>query len=194
MVLALAPNSHALAAYSCSLASIPTFSWNIATFNKSTRGLHSRSRSYCTNTGTINVSIALGNLCSARTRGARKCGTKVHSLTNTVSVLGVLAQPVIQAYNLTVGCPLSTWVPLQLRLVQLGALLNMLGGCSSVLIPISVQSMSVAKFSWSCCVTGCPILVDICNKWWIVVTWPLAVTHATRCMGCGLARTFICTL
>jgi hypothetical protein len=54
-------------------------------------------------------------------------------------------------------------------LVGRGALLILLGGCCTVLIPISIQSMSVANFCLSHCVAGCPILVDICNIWWIVV-------------------------
>ena len=60
-----------------------------ATFNQSTRSLHSRRRSCCTGTGTISYSMGFGYLCSARKRGARKCNTKMHSLTESVSALEV---------------------------------------------------------------------------------------------------------
>ena len=72
--------------------------------------------------------------------------------------------------------------------------MNVLGVCSKVLIPISVLSMSVARFFPSYCIVGCPNLVGSCNKRWIVMTWSLAVTYAKRCIGFGWARTFNCSL
>ena len=44
------------------------------------------------------------------------------------------------------------------------------------------------------CVIGCPILVDILKKWWIVVICLLAVTVAKGYIGLELAKAFNCTL
>ena len=38
--------------------------------------------------------------------------------------------------------------------------------------------MSMTNFCPSYCVIGCPILVVICDKWWIVVSFPMVVIHA----------------
>lgn len=66
------------------------FSSTTEAFNQSTKGLHFRSRSCCTSTVTILVvALLLGDL-----HLARKCGTKLLSLTKTVLFLGVDVQPV----------------------------------------------------------------------------------------------------
>ena len=83
---------------------------------------------------------------------------------------------------------------------------GILPDCSSVTIHLhryssfygsvstSVQSMSIAMFHPYQSVVGCSILVDICDKQWIVVTRLLAMTYAKRCIGFGWAKALHCML
>jgi hypothetical protein len=113
-------------------------------------------------------------LASFSLPGNWKGDTRVVSLTNTVSVLGFYCTVSNTGIVQHVGCPQSTGVnTISTKtdtMVGGAAVLNMLGGCSTIMTPMFVHSMSIARFQPIVCISGCPILlwtyqkiVDCCN-------------------------------
>ena len=165
--------------------------WTTETFPQPTRELHSSSQPCCTITGTISFRWFFGDLCSARKR-------KIGSGTQRCLAWGTLSPSQGYLESQQHWHRICMWVAIKV----LGSLfgydqhyskggsrgLNMLLGCSIVLIPRFDHSMFVAKFWSSHCVVGYWALTASCERQWAVVTWPLAVTLAKRYIWFGWAK------